>query len=468
MCFVIVHGNQIKNSNGYKIVFMRRLVLFITAAILSLNLTAQSSVDWEYLFNGKDLKGWKQLNGNAKFEAINGEIVGTSVLNTPNSFLATEKDFGDFILELEMFLENDVNSGIQFRSQSLPDFNNGRVYGYQCEVDPSPRAWSGGVYDEARRGWLYPLDINPAAKTAFKTGEWNHYRIECIGTSIRTWLNGIPTAWLFDDMTPSGFIALQVHSINRKELEGGKIRWRNIRIQTKNLKHSLFNDIYVVNFLPNNLSDAEKMQGFRLLFDGKTTNGWKSANSEGFPVQGWEVKDGDLIVLPSGGDRSKKGGDIVTTEKFKAFELRFDYKMSEGANSGVKYYTGNNGPSIGLEYQILDDSKHPDASQGAAGNRTLASLYDLIPADKEPRFVSKPGEWNRGAIVAYPDNRIEHWLNGRKVLEYVRGNNIYRALVARSKFAGFEGFGMAEESPVLLQEHDDLVHFRNIKIRELK
>jgi hypothetical protein len=446
---------------------MKKSMSLLLTLVVSLSVSAGSGGKWENLFNGKDLTGWKQLNGNAKFEAVNGEIVGTSVLGTPNSFLATENDYGDFILELEMKLEADVNSGIQFRSQSFQEYNNGRVHGYQCEVDPSPRAWSGGIYDEARRGWLYPLDLNLAGKTAFKKNGWNHYRIECIGYSMRIWLNGIPTAWLYDDMTPSGFIALQVHSIGTKELEGKKIRWKNIRIQTKNLQESPFEDIYIVNLLNNYLSEAEKKQGFRLLFDGSTTNGWKSARGDSFPQQGWEISDGLLSVLASGGDPSKKGGDIMTVDKFKAFELKFDFNMSEGANSGLKYFTGNNGPSVGLEYQILDDVRHPDATQGAAGNRTLASLYDLIPADKDPRFVGKPGEWNRGAVIVWPDNRIEHWLNGRKVLEYVRGNNIYRALVARSKFAELEGFGMVESAPILLQDHNDQVHFRNIKIREL-
>ncbi len=445
---------------------MKRFMLFLMVSLMVFSAFAQTDGDWEYLFNGKDLKGWKQLNGKAKYEAVNGEIVGTSLLNTPNSFLATEKDYGDFVLELEMMLEADVNSGIQFRSQSLQEYNNGRVHGYQCEVDPSARRWSAGIFDEARRGWLYPLDLNPAAKPAFKKGEWNKYKIEAIGPSMRTWLNGVPAAWLIDDMTPAGFIALQVHSINRKELDGLKIRWRNIRIKTKNLKPAPFEDIYVVNLLPNNLSGAEKKQGFKLLFDGKTSTGWQSAKGSPFPEQGWDISDGNLTVKASEGPGSKRGGDIATIEKFKAFELRFDFNMSEGANSGVKYFTGNNGPSVGLEYQVLDDAKHPDAKQGAAGNRTLASLYDLIPAETEARFVNKPGEWNRGAIVVHPDNRIEHWLNGRKVIEYVRGNNIYRALVARSKFAESEGFGMAEEAPILLQDHNDLVHFRNIKIRE--
>lgn len=446
---------------------MKRLLTFTFCLLLILPSFGRKNGGWDNLFNGKDLKGWKQLNGIAKYEVVKGEIVGTTVFDTPNSFLVTEKNYGDFILELDLLVESGGNSGIQFRSESKPEYNNGRVHGYQCEVDPSSRAWSGGIYDEARRGWLYTLDLNPAAKPAFKIREWNHYRIECIGNSMRTWVNGIPAAWVIDNMTPVGFIALQVHAVTSKDKEGQKIRWKNIRIKTLNIQPSPFDDIYVVNMIPNLLSDAEKQQGFQLLFDGKDTKGWKSASADKFPDHGWMVQDENLTVLPSS-EESKRGGDIVTIQKFRAFELRFDFNLAEGANSGVKYFTGNNGPSIGLEYQVLDDAKHPDAKLGAAGNRTMASLYDLIPADKEARFVNKPGEWNRGAIVVYPDNRVEHWLNGRKVLEYVRGNNIYRALVARSKFAEFPNFGMAAEAPILLQDHGDQVMFRSIKIRELK
>ncbi len=458
---VIAHG---KIHSTFNFQFMKRLFLIFLAAATSLVANSQES-GWINLFNGKNLDGWKQLNGKARFEVVDGEIVGTSVYGTPNSFLATEADYGDFVLELDLRLDSEMNSGIQIRSQSLPEYNNGRVHGYQVEVDPSARAWSGGIYDEARRGWLYPLEINPSGQSAFRRNEWNHYKIECIGSSIRTWINGIPTAWIYDDMTPKGFFALQVHSVNNREQEGWQIRWKNIRIKTTNLQPAPFEDIYVVNLLKNQLTDAEKRQGFRLLYDGKTSSGWKKAVGAEFPAKGWEFRNGELVVLPSSVTGSERGGDIVTTEKFKAFELRFDFNMSEGANSGVKYFTGNNGPSIGCEYQILDDARHPDATQGAAGNRKLASLYDLIPAEAEARFINQPGQWNRGAIVVYPDNRVEHWLNGRKVVEYVRGNNIFRALVARSKFAVNEGFGMAEEAPILLQDHNDEVRYRNIKIR---
>ena len=438
------------------------LILIIFVSIFSG--CATKSDGWEYLFNGKDLKGWKQLNGEAKYEVVDGVLVGTTVVNTPNSFLATEKNYSDFIFEVELMLTEEMNSGIQFRSLSTSDYMDGRVHGYQCEVDPSTRAWSAGIYDEARRGWLYPLELNPAAQSAFKMGEWNKYHIECIGNSLRTWLNGIPVAHVIDDMTSEGFIALQVHSIgNNTEHEGRQIKWRNIRIKTEDITPAPSEDIYVVNTIINDLSKEEAAQGYKLLFDGETSNGWESANGDGFPEKGWEIKDGILSILDNQGDKSNNGGDIVTVEKFSAFDLKFDFNLSEGANSGIKYCTGNNGPSIGLEYQLLDDEGHPDAKNGIEGNRTLASLYDLIPANKQGRFVKNPGEWNQGRLVLYPDNKVEHWLNGRKVVEYTRGDSTFLELVSKSKYANYENFAMAVESPILLQDHNNTVHFRSIK-----
>lgn len=439
-------------------------ILWFFLAVIVLNGCSNAPDDgWTDLFNGKDLTGWKQLNGEAKYEAVDGMIVGTTVANTPNSFLCTEQDYSDFVLELEMLLVDDFNSGMQFRSQSLADYNNGRVHGYQCEVDPSERGWSAGIYDEARRGWLYPVDLNPDAKSAFKHGEWNHYRIECIGPSIKTWLNGVQVAHLIDDMTPKGFIALQVHSIRDESMANRQIKWRNIRIKTENLEPSPNEGIYVVNMLPNDLSPAEEEKGFKLLFDGQSADQFKSVDGDDFPAEGWQVKDGELVILPGG-----KGGSIITKEEFGPFELKFDFMFTEGANSGIKYGLGNNGHSVGLEYQILDDEKHPDAKNGINGNRTLASLYDLIPADKQGRFVNGPGQWNRGRIVLYPDNRAEHWLNGRKVVEYTRGSEEFNTLVAASKFAEKEGFGMAERGPIHIQDHNDEVHFRSIKIRTIQ
>ncbi len=443
----------------------------IPAGLLFVNtLCAQQ---WQPLFNGKNLNGWKQLGGAAKYEVKQGEINGITVANTPNSFLVTEKEYSDFIFEAEVKLDHASNSGIQFRSESKPDYQNGKVFGYQMEIDPSSRKWSGGVYDESRRGWLYPMELNEKNKINFKTGQWYRYRIECIGNNIKTFINGKLMAHVIDDVSPKGFIALQVHAIGSEAEAGKAIHWRNIRIQTSGLKQTPDDPAYqVADFIPNNISTVEAEQGYQLLWDGKSTVGWKGANTESFPGKGWDIKDGELQVLSSAGAESQNGGDIVTTNEYSAFVLQFDFKLSAGANSGVKYFvTGKentSGSAIGLEYQVLDDAKHPDAKMGSIGNRTLASLYDLIPSIQHPNSKRPIGEWNKGMLVVYPDNRIEHWLNGIKVVEYQRGTPYFYALVARSKYEKWPNFGMAEKGRILLQDHGDHVVFRSIKIKVLK
>ena len=252
---------------------------------------------------------------------------------------------------------------------------------------------------------------------------------------------------------------------------GKKIHWKNIRIKTTGLKPSPFpKDVYVVNTLPNNLSDFEKSNGWKLLFDGKTNTGWVGAGRNTFPAKGWTIKDGILTVLPAQGGSGQTGGDIITTEQYGAFDLSFDFKFTPGANSGVKYFVtlpeNNRGAAIGLEYQILDDSLHPDAKAGRDGDRTLASLYDMIKAQKTSRFIKQPGGWNTGRIVVYPDNHVEHYLNGIKVLEYDRGSQAYRDLVKISKYHIYPNFGEAKEGYILLQDHGNEVSFRSIKIRK--
>jgi len=219
----------------------------------------------------------------------------------------------------------------------------------------------------------------------------------------------------------------------------------------------------------NTLTPAEQADGWRLLFDGQTTTGWRNAHAETFPEKGWEVRDGALVVLESGGGEAEHGGDIVTVDEYGDFELKVDFKLSEGANSGIKYFvtekvgTPGRGSAIGLEYQLLDDDRHPDAKMGIGGNRTVGSLYDLIAAPTE-RPIKPVGEWNTAHIVSR-GRMVEHWLNGTKLLEFERGSDAFRTLVAGSKYKIYPGFGEAKSGHILLQDHGNTVQFRNVKIK---
>jgi hypothetical protein len=224
------------------------VVVSVAALSLFASLAPVQSADkpagdgWVSLFNGKNLDGWVQHGGNAKYRAEDNQIIGLSVPNTSNSFLCTTKDFGDFILELEFKVQNPLNSGIQIRSHCFDKptafvqdgktktIPAGRVHGYQVEIDPSDRAWTGGIYDEGRRQWLNDLKKNEPARKAFKQDAWNKFHIECKGDSIKTWLNDVPAADLKDSMTPSGFIGLQVHGVKDRK-DPLEVRFRNLRIK---------------------------------------------------------------------------------------------------------------------------------------------------------------------------------------------------------------------------------------------
>lgn len=452
-----------------------KTLFFMLTVCMTTMVSAQEN--WEVLFNGKDLKNFKQLNGDAKYEVKNGELVGTSKTGTPNSFMATKKEYGDFILEFEVWVENGLNSGVQFRSLSTPEVMDGRVHGYQCEIETSSRKWAGGVYDEARNGWLYPLSRNPKGQEAFIPGQWNHYRIEAIGPWIRTWVNGVQCANLVDDTTAKGFIAFQVHSIRNKDLEGKTVRWRNIRIKTTDLEESrkpVDSDVPEISYLHNTLTENERRKGWRMLWDGKTTDGWRGAKLDKFPEKGWTMQDGILTVQSSGGQESRNGGDIVTVNPFSDFELSVDFKITEGANSGIKYFVDSElnkgeGSAIGLEFQVLDDKKHPDAVKGKNGNRTVGSLYDLIRAENKGSSRGKNfkgiGKWNNARIVV-KGGHVEHWLNQVKVVEFDRFSQLFAALVEKSKYEQWANFGRLPEGLILLQDHGDEVSFKNIKIRE--
>jgi hypothetical protein len=220
----------------------------------------------------------------------------------------------------------------------------------------------------------------------------------------------------------------------------------------------------------NQLTPEEVSGGWRLLWDGQTTHGWRSARGPDFPSKGWQIRDGVLTVLPSDGHEGGVGGDIITVDKYSNFDLKADFKITPGCNSGIKIFVDpelNKGPgsSIGLEYQILDDVLHPDAKLGKDGNRTMGSLYDLYPPAKD-KHLNPMGEWNSAEIIS-DGPRVQHWLNGRMILEYTRFTPEFRQRVRESKFKVWPGFGELREGYILLQDHGSEVSFRNIKIHVL-
>jgi hypothetical protein len=221
-----------------KTVLIASILLFLVGAL------PVAAEGWITLFDGKSLDGWEQKGGVAKYRVEDGAIVGQSVPNTGNSFLCTQEMYGDFVLELEMFGHPNLNSGVQIRSNSLPDYKDGRVHGYQVEVEDEgkDRDWTGGIYDEGRRGWIFPTKddtekdaahreaFSKQGKTTWKNGEWNSIKVEAKGDHIRTWINGELRTDLRDDMTARGFIGLQVHGVGDKK-EPMTVKWRNIRLK---------------------------------------------------------------------------------------------------------------------------------------------------------------------------------------------------------------------------------------------
>jgi len=449
-------------------------IIFALTLCTTINGYAQDNAPWIYLFDGKTLEGWEQKGGEATYRVRNGSIAGITVPDTPNSFLVTEEMYDDFILEFHVKLSAKTNSGVQIRSNSYPEFNDGRVHGYQVEIDPSNRAWTGGIYDEARRGWLFPLEGMPEAQKAYKHTEWNKIRVEAIGDTIKTWVNEIPVSHLVDDRTQSGFIGLQVHSIGSLEEKGIRIQWKGIRIITDSPRRFARNTPVQPKDNYNKLTHSQKDWGWNLLYDGESIDNWRGARKADFPEspegRGWDYKNGVIKIHESGGQESADAGDIVTKALYSDFELWVDFKITPGANSGIKYFVDadlnkGEGSAIGLEYQILDDERHPDAKLGNhEGSRTLASLYDLKKAQgKRP---SPMGEWNHAKIIS-KGNHVEHWLNGERVLQYNRNTPQFQQRVDNSKYSVWPGFGKWTEGSILLQDHGNEVSFRNIFIKKL-
>lgn len=375
--------------------------------------------DWIQIFDGKTLDGWTQRNGTATYEVVDGAIVGTTSKGSPNSFLCSNEFYGDFELELDVKLfDTQLNSGVQIRSHSIPTHKNGRVHGYQVEVASNGTA--GFVYDEARRGWLSKDRDDPAKRAAWKKGEWNRYRIICLGSTIRTFVNGVPVAHVEDDWSPTGFIGLQVHSV------GGdpkwRVGWRNLR-----LRH---------------LGDGG---GFADLFNGRDLSGWKINENPGSA----RVEGGKLIVK---GDRAHVFYDgPVYQHAFDNFELRALVQTKPGANSGIYFHTAfqdSGWPEKGYEVQVNNTQ---------SDNKRTGGLYAIDDVFEAPA----PDDRWFSMHVRVVGQRITVSVDGKQLVDYTEPAGVERS-------QGFAG-RLLDRGTFALQVHDpgSEVWYKAIQVKPL-
>lgn len=339
------------------------------------------------LFDGKTLNGWKQCNGTANYAVEAGEIAGTTNEGSPNSFLCSEREYGDFVLEFETKTDPSLNSGVQVRSHryasdaTVRTFNGkqiverkhqaGRVHGYQVEVASAKSGASGGIYDEARRGWVHNTSSDPACKTAFQDNQWNKYRVEANGDRIRTWVNGVACADLVDSTDLTGFIALQVHSY--KGEKPAQVRWRNIRIED-NGRHE-----------------------WKPVFNGKSLDGWKHSGGGSF-----QVEDGAIHAKSSEDPRI---GMVVSDASFGDVTARVIFKIADG-NSGF-FLRMHPETNAGYEVEI-DSGKRTGGLWESRGRMWITG-----PEDNAGVI---PNEWNE-LTASLHGSRIVFRLNGSKTAD---------------------------------------------------
>ncbi len=378
----------------------------------------QAESRWIDLIEGEALEGWTRVNGNAPYEIVDGTIRGTNVLESPNSFLASDETFSDFILEFESRSIGEANSGVQFRTELAPGTWSG-VVGYQLDIDPSERQWTGGIYHEGVHVWRHAMARNPECQAAYEHEAWNTYRIEANGSVIATWVNGVPCAHMVGEHHTDGFIALQVHAIGQEEKYLGSFtEWRNMRI----LKTPTQSDFWtskradlIEGWLPEKVSALEMK------------NGWTSV----------DFSSGTAVLEINSG----------------TFEVVLDVQMDDAANGHLDYAFGGPESECTGRYQIRNDVSLED--QDTKSN-LMGSLPDAIEATNlsepgRPKRIYSDNRWNRIRLVV-TQGRVQHWLNSVKVVEYSNCGDAE---------AGF----MANTLRLDLVTNDGNINTRNFKLK---
>ena len=346
----------------------------------------EQGAQWVELFNGETLEGWRPINGAAPFTVEDGVIRGTNVFDSPNSFLATDESYSDFVLEFESKSIGGANSGVQFRTDLAPGTWSG-VIGYQLDIDPTERRWTGGIYHEGAHVWRHSMARNSACQAAYAHGEWNAYRIEAVGPVIATWVNGVPCAHMIGDHHATGFVALQIHDIGQDEnLLGSFTEWRQIRL----LKDPS----------PSDLRSAER---------GELVEGWLDNQiSDVEAEKGWQ---------PFAFAEGHAALDVETSR----FEISLDLEIDDAAAGHLSYQFLDNGETCAGRYKILNDvtlaeSQLPSDAMGSADRDRIA---ENLSEPGRPKRIYNDARLNRVQIIVSED-RIEHWLNSVKVVDYAK------------------------------------------------
>jgi uncharacterized protein (DUF427 family) len=382
---------------------------------------------WVALFDGKSLTGWTQRNGTATYTVESGAIVGTTTEGSPNSFLCSDRDYSDFELKFQVKVHNELNSGVQIRSQTKQSFT-GRVNGPQVEIEASGRAGaeSGYLYAEAAGGWMTPAEELVPHKT-FKDDEWNAYRVLAVGPRIQVWINGTQISDLTHEKMygshPRGFIGLQVHGIG-KGTGPFDVRWRGIELR----------------------EIRNEEAGWRKLYNGKDLSGWTTTGN-------WLPQaNGELHIQPRDGEKGwqRFGSYLWSERKYADFILDVEYSYPKGGNSGIYFRVADTGDPVdqGIEAQILDSS----AKKGELSHHDHGGIISTIGASKN--MSAKPGDWNRMIIVARGQH-LQVELNGERIVDLQLNETTLKSRPP----AGYIG----------LQDHGQPhnLRFRNLWLREL-
>ena len=394
------------------------LLLFTLATSASAHAADHGFVD---LFNGKNLDGWTQRNGTAAYRAQDNAIIGKTAEGSPNSFLCSDKLYGDFELKFEVKVDRALNSGVQIRSQSVGNKPAGRVNGPQVEI--SLDGMAGYVYGEAAGGWMTP-DTDRKPHKHFKDGQWNAYHVVAFGNTIQTWINGEQVSDLTHEERfkshPKGFIGLQVHGIGAGQ-GPYDVRWRNLKLRD--------------------------LTEFKTLYNGKDLSGWKTTGN-------WlPQKDRSLLIKPREGEKGwqRYTAYLWSEKKYKDFVLDVSYAYPPGGNSGIYFRVGDRNDPVkqGIEAQILDSSK----KQGPVGPHDHGGIIGTVAVSKN--MSRPPHQWNR-MVVTCIGSHLQVELNGEQIID----TQLDKGAMKDRPLEGYIGF----------QDHGQPndIKFRDIRIREIK